>query len=930
MTTRMNAGLRPSQFLTALLLNSAAIAALSGGVLLYGSAPVAAQQSASFSYAIASGNLTTALNRFADTSRIRLVYDASVTRGLFTNGVKGTMSAEAALSQLLSGSGISYHFTSPTSVTLNAPAPAATGNAGSVPEGAITLNTITIAGNSAIAAADATYSSPGSSTYLSQEKIELFRGTSTGDFLKGQAGIMTGDNRNSGAIDINIRGMQGFGRVPVVIDGAQQQNTVYRGYSGVASRNYVDPDMIGGVEIVKGPSAGVYGVGATGGVAVMRTLTADDIIKDGQDTGWRVRGSLMSNTSSPPPEGTTGGLYGVTKSYITGCNTTCVIQPIPDDVAKMDMSKFGSKTGFDRPAVLEPSSGSGSVAFAKRWENFELVAAYTRRKVGNYHTGTRGETPQIKKTVNRVVRPGRGGRPDTWIETTSFALDGLNRYRAGEEVLNTSQDNTSYLLKGKFMLEGGHTLDLGYMKYQSKFGELMPSVIIRGEGAVQAPLSDVNVDTYTARYNWKPDNNDLINLTANLWHTKTETDIRTPYEFFGDDYTQGYSDVAKRTGFDLSNETLFDTRWGDVTLNYGGSYTYETLAPSKHRPNTPDGGTLNARDGWRKETSGFISGEWKPLDWLKFDGTLRYTKTHSYDNALTRIPTKNPADAYYLNNEEKSSGFAPIAAVTIEPLDGLQFYTRYAEAIRAPNLFETTSGWSFDASPLLTLKPEHAKNWEFGSNLKLDSVFDGGDELRFKVAYFNNHIDNYLTRTIENKPGENIGSTTMRNLDYAKFKGYEISARYDNGWFFGEASGIYYTGTEFCTTEQTNSPLRPNCFGGGVPSGYAQMHLPPKKSGSVTLGTRWLDEALTVGSRVTYTGKRATELGNATSGGYTAGIEWSQYTLVDIFASYKINEDTTFDFNIDNLTDVYYMDALTLGLMPSPGRTFRASLTAKF
>ncbi|MBX8802369.1 TonB-dependent receptor [Ochrobactrum sp. MR28] len=51
---------------------------------------------------------------------------------------------------------------------------------------------------------------------------------------------------------------------------------------------------------------------------------------------------------------------------------------------------------------------------------------------------------------------------------------------------------------------------------------------------------------------------------------------------------------------------------------------------------------------------------------------------------------------------------------------------------------------------------------------------------------------------------------------------------------------------------------------------------------------------------------------------------------MDIFASYKINEDTTFDFNIDNLTDVYYMDALTLGLMPSPGRTFRASLTAKF
>lgn len=929
MTSRIKTNItRPSQFLTALLLNSAAIIAFSGGVVVISHTPAIAQQSASFSYTIPSGSLSAALNHFADVSGIRLVYDASITRGLSSGGVQGSMAAETALSRLLSGSGISYKFTSPHSVTLSA-ATASNGSA-VTPAGTIALNTITIAGNSAVAASDATYSSPGSSTYLSQEKIELFRGTSTGDFLKGQAGIMTGDNRNSGAIDINVRGMQGFGRVPVIVDGAQQQNTVYRGYSGVASRNYIDPDMIGGVEIVKGPSAGVNGVGATGGIAKMRTLTADDIIKDGQDMGWRVRGSLMGNTSSPPPEGTTGGLYGVGKQYTTGCSNSCVIETIPDEVANMDLKNYGSKTGLDRPSFLEPTSGSGSVAFAKRWENFELVAAYSRRKVGNYHAGTRGETPEIKKTVSKVVRPGRPPRPDTWIETTSFTLDGLNRYRAGEEVLNTSQDNTSYLLKGKFMFEGGHTLDLGYIKYQSKFGELMPSVIIRGEGAVQAPLSDVDVDTFTSRYNWKPDDNDLINLTANLWHTNTSTNIRTPYEFFGLDYSQGYSDIAKRTGFDISNESLFDTRWGDITVNFGGSYTYETLAPSPDLPNSDDGSTLNARDGWRKESSGFISAEWKPLDWLKFDGALRYTKTHSFDNSLTRIPTANPKDAYYLNNEEQQSGFAPIIATTVEPVDGLQFYVRYAEAIRAPSLFETTSGWSFDPSPLLTLKPEHAKNWEFGSNLKLDSVFDSGDELRFKAAYFNNHIDNYLTRTIENKPGENIGSTTMRNLDYAKFKGYELSARYDNGRIFGEASGIYYTATEFCTTENVIGTTRPLCFGGGVPSGYAQMHLPPKTSGSVTLGTRWLDETLTVGGRVSYTGKRASELTNASSGGYTAGIDWHQYTLVDLFASYKINDDTTFDINVDNLTDVYYMDALTLGLMPSPGRTFRASLTAKF
>jgi hemoglobin/transferrin/lactoferrin receptor protein len=71
-------------------------------------------------------------------------------------------------------------------------------------------------------------------------------------------------------------------------------------------------------------------------------------------------------------------------------------------------------------------------------------------------------------------------------------------------------------------------------------------------------------------------------------------------------------------------------------------------------------------------------------------------------------------------------------------------------------------------------------------------------------------------------------------------------------------------------------------------------------------------------------------MGNNETGGYTTVINWKKYTLVDLFASYKINESLNLDVAVDNVTDVYYMDALTLGLMPSPGRTFRANLTATF
>src|SRR5690606_27282727 len=123
---------------------------------------------------------------------------------------------------------------------------------------------------------------------------------------------------------------------------------------------------------------------------------------------------------------------------ITECNWACRIDTIPDSLLT------GSPHGMDRPSFLEPASGSGSAAFAARNDMFEVVAAYARRKNGNYHAGTHGNTPELAQRHETVIRPGRLGRPDQITEYTIFSLDGLNRYRAGEEVLNTSQDNTSY------------------------------------------------------------------------------------------------------------------------------------------------------------------------------------------------------------------------------------------------------------------------------------------------------------------------------------------------------------------------------------------------------------------------------------------------------------------------------------------------------
>jgi TonB-dependent siderophore receptor len=100
--------------------------ALAGGAAM--AAPVsawaqsaAATQQKSTDYNIPAQDLSGALRQFAETSKLQLIYDAKTTADKRSAGVTGSMTAEAALSHLLAGSGLGYSF-SGSAVTI---APAA-------------------------------------------------------------------------------------------------------------------------------------------------------------------------------------------------------------------------------------------------------------------------------------------------------------------------------------------------------------------------------------------------------------------------------------------------------------------------------------------------------------------------------------------------------------------------------------------------------------------------------------------------------------------------------------------------------------------------------------------------------------------------------------------------------------------------------------
>ncbi len=837
------------------LLRLAAVLMLGSAIALVPPGTAVAQSSTPAILNIPAQPLAQALIVFSQQTRIEVFVPSAVAAGKRSTAVRGSLSPQAALQQLLSGTGLTYAY---NGTTFSISDPNVGGNnATATVDGAVALDTIDVSGGGQGYNADSTYEQPASIAYISSEDIQRFRGTSTGDFLKGQPGVMTGDNRNSGAIDINVRGMQGEGRVATVIDGSVQQSTVYRGYSGVASRVYLDPDLIGDVVIEKGPSAAPDAVGATGGVARISTLQAKDILRPGEDQGFRVRASTIGNTASVPPEGTLG----------TG---------------------NGTAERFDRPSLFDTiNSGSGSLAYAQRFGDLEVVAGYARRRIGNYFAGTNGSGPDE---------------------------GGLNHFGRGEEVLNTSQNNTSYLLRGVYKWGDGHKLDAAYVRYESDFGEMMPSQIIRFGGAEQAPLSRVEVDTKTLRYSWNPADNDLINLKADVWRTGNYTRIETPYRFdiggIALGYNEPYLSQSNRWGVNVSNTSSFSGSWGALDFSYGASYSNERLKP------VPDEESILAsRDGEKEEKSAFAAAEYRPYDWLTLNGALRYTDAQSEDFAEFRDCHTTPCIVG--TNKEQSSGFAPIASVIVEPLQGLQLYARYAEAIRTPSTFESTRGWS--ANPLLSssLSPEHSYSREVGVNFQREDVFTGADKLQLKVAYFDNKVEDYITRYDV--------SYYFANIPLVRFKGVEFSAKYDSGKIFGGISLTKYIETEFCAMDGFPEVL--TCRENGSPAGYGQMHLPPEFSGSLILGARFFEERLELGSRITYVGERPP---TRFSGAFTATIDWEAYTLVDLFGSYKLSDDWALDFAVDNLTDQYYMDALNLGLMPSPGRTLRLGFSGKF
>ena len=168
-------------------------------------------------------------------------------------------------------------------------------------------------------------------TVIGQDKIETTQPKRVSDLFYYVPGLWTQDRGDDPATTINIRGLQDFGRVATIVDGARQN--YQRSGHGAQGSFFLDPELIGSVDVVRGPTANIYGSGAIGGVASFNTKDINDVLRPGEKWGFdtgvtagsnRQQGSMSTFGGvrvNPNLDLFAGALYRSQQNYKDGAGT---------------------------------------------------------------------------------------------------------------------------------------------------------------------------------------------------------------------------------------------------------------------------------------------------------------------------------------------------------------------------------------------------------------------------------------------------------------------------------------------------------------------------------------------------------------------------------------------------------------------------------
>jgi hemoglobin/transferrin/lactoferrin receptor protein len=845
------------------------------GAMIMNMGAARAQDQAPVSVSVPAGTLESGLLSLGKQANLKLVYASALTTGKQTGGVSGQLTSQAAVEQLLAGTGLSFSFTGVKTVRIFDPS--AANDAGATVDGAIALDTIDVSGGAADSASgsgfqgtpDWVYQTPASVSVVSREAIENSASRNARDLLDTVSGVWVNrtEAQNPG-IAVNIRGLGDQNRVVTMIDGARQN--FQRNSHGSTQRTYVDTAFIREIDIEKSGTSSVGGAGALGGSVNFRTLGVDDLVADGETFGGEVNAATGTNAYN--------------------------------------------------------FSGSASLAF-KLSESISVLGGISHKDLGEYAIGQNGIEAYTRPILGNIAQPMFTGS-ETWSGLLKTEIDlsedtqltlGWMRYQAESSQGDVDEDSAA---------SGEHTQDIVNDTFTASLNWDDDSELIDLKARVWNNALDNEEVRPTKRlypethvdYSFATTGGSLEN-TSRFDLQPSKLALNYGFEAFRD-----RGDTKAMSAAIAANPQLAA---GFAGLNPGGTRDVASGFANA---------TLDYQD-WLTVSGGARYDWYRMQGTATWYHQRQETVCTRYlFNDEFGIPTPPDQDiciAFVNNNiitpkpqrvDQSEGALLPTAMIAVKPTDWLQPFMKYSQSFRPPTIMETfvggghpgTIGIEFAPNP--DLKPESARTFEFGANIAKDGVFATDDAFRLKMVRFDRSVEDYILVGTIMPDGANKPYNTFLNVNGTTvMRGAEVEANYDAGFYYVGAAYTWLD-TEWSKDYTYQGTIQTSTTGDVINS----IYVPPNRKLTIDAGVRLVDQKLVLGGRLTDVGVAKEHFGQL--GGYPT----RDYRIYDLYGSYAFTDDVKLRFTIDNVTDVAYVPALGEWAYPAPGRTATTSLNIKY
>ncbi|MDN0087471.1 TonB-dependent receptor [Yersinia nurmii] len=452
----------------------------------------------------------------------------------------------------------------------------------------------------------------------------------------------------------------------------------------------------------------------------------------------------------------------------------------------------------------------------------------------------------------------------------------------------------------------------------------------------------INSDDFYIKYNYTPFS-ELIDLSV------LASVSRGNQKYDSDALNKFTNSSAKNSSdaIDINNVSRFSYADTDFSVKIGGKLMNTEYY--KHIETTePDNKTAGEilennvfAPGGRQDISSLYTGLQINRGIYQANFDLNYTaaKLKGFKPACDDRIRCFPQGSANINLNEH--GFNPSLLLSADIVNWFQPFVSYNQSMRAPNVQEVFYSNEGGASMNPFLKGEEAETYQLGFNSASQGLIFKDDSLRFKAVYYRSKIKNYISSqsymlcgtgrvcTLDQMTSEDWSTTDgnfniyiyTNSLAPVRTHGFELEANYDAGFLFSRLS---------FSKENTDQPtsIASGVFGAGDSS---EM---PDKFLTLDTGLRFLDEKLTVGTIVKYTGKTrrmSPALDYDEHDGRLMKEEMSNIpTVVDIYGNYQMTKNVMLKVSVQNLMNKSYSDSLNkLNAMPMQQREENPNNTAR-